>query len=127
MKRMISFSTALVLLTVSYCLAGSESTVSGTYINKADKEYLTLNPDGTLHLKIRKKPMDLDKPFLDLFGKYRMTGEDIAFELDGGGEASGKIKGNTFIDNEGKTWIKEGFNEPPPMEQSPKKGLRMRQ
>jgi hypothetical protein len=127
MRRIILFSTALVLLTASYCLAGSEAAVSGTYVNKADKEYLTLNPDGTLHLKIRKKPTNLDNPFLDLIGKYRMTGEDITFELEGGGEASGKIKGNTFTDNEGKTWIKEGTSEPPQMEQSPKKGLRMRQ
>lgn len=125
MKRVILFSAALVLLTVSYCLAGSESTVSGTYINKVDKEYLTLNPDGTLHLKLRKKPTDLEKPFLELYGKYRMSGEDIALEIDGGGDASGKIKGNTFIDNEGKTWIKEGFSEPPKMEQSTRKGLRM--
>jgi hypothetical protein len=127
MKRMAVFAAALVLLTASYCLAGSEPNVSGTYINKADKEYLRLNPDGTLHLKIRQQPTNLDKPFLELFGKYRMTGEDIIFDLEGGGEASGKIKGNTFIDNQGKPWIKEGTSEPPQMEQSPKKGLRMRQ
>ena len=123
MKKMILFSTALIFLIASYCLAGSEPTVSGTYMNKADKEYLTLRPDGTLHLKIRKKPMDLDNPFLEVTGKYRMTGDDIALELDGGGEASGKIKGNTFIDNEGKTWFKEGFSEPPPMDLNIKRGL----
>lgn len=127
MKRIVVFAAALVLLTASYCLAGAEFTVSGTYINKADKEYLTLNPDGTLHLKLRKKPADLEKPFLELFGRFQLRGEDIELELDGGGEASGKIRGNTFIDNEGKTWLKEGFSEPPQMEQSPKKGLRMRQ
>lgn len=123
MKRMIVFSTALVLLAASYCLAGSDSTVSGTYINKADKEYLTLRPDGTLHLKVRKKPMDPEKPFLEVSGKYKMTGEDITLELEGGGEASGKIKGNAFIDNEGKTWLKEGFSEPPPMDLNIKRGL----
>jgi hypothetical protein len=128
MKRMILFSTTLVLLAASYCLAVSEYTaVSGTYLNKADKEYLTLNPDGTLHLKIRKKPADLDNPFSDLSGKYRLSGEDIVLELEGGGEASGKIKGNSFIDNEGKTWLKEGTSEAPKMDQGIKKGNRMRQ
>jgi len=127
MKRMLVFSFAFFLLTASYCLAGSEAVVSGTYINKTDKEYLTLRPDGTLHLKIRKKPMDLNNPFLEVNGKYKMTGEDIELELDGGGEASGKIKGNTFIDNEGKTWYKEGSSEPPPMDLGIKKGIRPRQ
>jgi hypothetical protein len=127
MKRIIVLGAIFVLLGISCSLAGSEPNVSGTYINKADKEYLTLNPDGTLHLKLRKQPADLDNPFFNLSGTYKMTGEDIVLELVGGGEASGKIKGNTFVDNEGKTWLKEGTTEPPKMDQGIKKGLRMRQ
>lgn len=50
---------------------------------------------------------------MTLSGKYRMAGDDVTFELDGEGEAGGKIQGNTFVDNEGKVWQKEGTSEPP--------------
>jgi hypothetical protein len=115
---------AFVVLTVSFSLAGSESTVIGTYLNKADKEYMTLNPDGTFHLKLRKRPVDPENPFINTSGKYRVTGDEIKLELEDGGEASGKMQGTTFVDNEGKSWMKEGTIEPPRMDASPKKGLR---
>ena len=126
MKRIIIMA-AFILLSVSYCLAGSESSVNGTYVNKADKEYLTLNPDGTLYLKLRKTPADPNNPFINLSGRYRMTGEEITLELEGGGEASGKIIGNTFVDNEGKRWEKEGSSQAPKMDQAIPKGSRIRQ
>lgn len=127
MKRIILIATALVLLSVSYSLAGSEPAVTGTYINKADKEYLTLNPDGTCYLKLRKTPTDMANPFFSISGTYKITGDDVTLELEGGGEASGSIKGSTFVDNEGKTWLKEGTKEPIQMEGGPKKGLRNKQ
>lgn len=121
MKRITLITAALVLLFASYSLAaGSDSPVTGTYINKADKEYLTLNPDGTCFLKLRKKPVDMANPFFTVTGRYKITGDDVTLELEGGGEASGTIKGNTFVDNEGKTWMKEGAKEPPNMEPLPK-------
>jgi len=111
----------LVLLFASYSLAaGSDSPVTGTYINKADKEYLTLNPDGTCYLKLRKASADLANPFFTVTGTYKITGDNVTLELEGGGEASGTIKGNTFVDNEGKTWMKEGTKEPPNMAPLPK-------
>jgi len=124
MKRISLIVAAFVLLTISCCLAGSEPTVSGTYVNKADKEYLTLNPDGTFHLKLRKRPVDPDNPFIDTTGRYTVSGDDVTLELVDGGEASGKIKGNAFVDNEGISWTKEGTSEPPRMEATPKKGMR---
>ena len=124
MKRIALITVALVLLSFSYSFAGSEPSVTGTYLNKADKEYLTLNPDGTLYLKVRKKPVDFANPFLNLSGKYKVSGDEVTMELEGGGEASGKISGATFIDNEGKIWIKEGTNEPALMEPGPTKGKR---
>jgi hypothetical protein len=127
-KRIILITAVLVLLFASFSFAASDSPVTGTYINKADKEYLTLNPDGTCYLKLRKKPADLTNPFFTVTGKYSIKGDDVTLELEGGGEAggeaSGSIKGNKFIDNEGKTWVKEGTIEPPNMEPLPKKGLR---
>ncbi len=124
MKRITRITAALVLLFASYSLAaGSDSPVTGTYINKADKEYLTLNPDGTCFLKLRTKPADLANPFFTVTGRYRVTGDDVTLELEGGGDASGTIKGNTFVDNEGKTWMKEGTKEPPDMAPLPKRGL----
>ena len=131
MKRIALLTAVIVLLSASCSLAGSESAITGTYVNKADKEYLTLNPDGTLFLKLRKKPADSANPFLNLSGHYRINGNEVMLELEGGGEAngtgeaSGTIKGNTFVDNEGKIWLKEGASESAaPMEVGPKKGLR---
>lgn len=123
-KRMGLKLALLVFVSFSLCLAGSESTPTGTYINKADKEYLKLYPDGTFHIKLRKKPVDPVDPFLSTNGVYRISGDEVTLELEGGGEASGSIKGNTFVDNEGKIWQKEGTSETVPMEVSPKKGLR---
>jgi hypothetical protein len=123
-KRIAMVAAVLVLLSLSFSLAGSETVATGTYVNKADKEYLTLNADGTFYIKLRKKPADPVDPFLNTYGIYRMNGDVVELELEGGGEASGSIKGSNFIDNEGKTWVKEGTSTPPPMEVSPKKGLR---
>jgi hypothetical protein len=123
-KRIAIVAAALVLLSVSCSLAGSETAITGTYVNKADKEYLTLNADGSFYIKLRKKPVDFADPFLSTYGIYRMNGDEVMLELEGGGEASGSIKGSTFVDNEGKIWVKEGTSTPPPMEVSPKKGLR---
>lgn len=125
MKRVILFVSAILLIHASFSIAGSESYVSATYVNKADKEVLTLYPDGTLYLKIRRQPADLDNPFMTLSGKYRMAGDDVTFELDGEGEAGGKIQGNTFVDNEGKVWQKEGTSEPPKMDLGIKKKSRL--
>lgn len=42
MKRVILFVSAILLIHASFSIAGSESYVSATYVNKADKEALTL-------------------------------------------------------------------------------------
>jgi hypothetical protein len=126
MKRISLIVAAFVLLTTSCGLAGSEPSVSGTYVNKANKEYLTLYPDGTLHLKLRNRSAAPDNPFIEYSGRYTVTGEDIRLELGDGGEASGKIQGNAFVDNEGISWVKEGTSKPPQMDTTPKKGLRMK-
>lgn len=123
MVRIVIGAMVLVLLGFLPGFAGSESPMKVTYINKADQEYLTLNPDGTFYLKLRKKPADLANPFMTATGRYIITGEDITLNLDDGGEASGKIKGNTFVDNEGKTWVKEGTSDAPPMPTDIKKGI----
>jgi hypothetical protein len=124
MQRVVSIVLALIFFMGSYCLAAPESTVSGTYINKTDKEYLTLHPDSRVSLKLRKKPPDLENPFQTLTGTYRLSGEEIIFEFEDGGEASGTIKGNEFIDNEGKTWLKEGTSEPMKTDATTPKGKR---
>jgi hypothetical protein len=124
MRKITLVLATFLLLTVSFSFAASDSTVSGTYINKVDKEYLTLNPDGTFHLKLRKRPADPDNPFINATGKYRVNGNDIQLDLDDGGEASGKMQGTTFVDNEGKSWTKEGVSEPVRMDQPTKKGLK---
>jgi hypothetical protein len=126
MERTSLILAAFVILASSFCLAGSESTVSGTYVNKANKEYLTLYPDGTLHLKLRNRSAAPDNPFIDYSGRYTVTGEDIKLQLVDGGEASGKIQGNAFVDNEGISWVKEGTSKPPQIDTTPKKGMRMK-
>jgi hypothetical protein len=113
-------ATVFFLLLAFCCQAGEPpQTPSGTYISKADsKEYLSLYPDGTFFLKQRKPRPDIESPFKEITGKYRLSGEDIKLELPDGGEASGKIKGNTFEDGDGKPWVKQGTELPPPVERA---------
>ncbi|HQN18169.1 MAG TPA: hypothetical protein PKV86_03480 [Syntrophobacteraceae bacterium] len=124
MKRIGFAAAVFVLLAFSFGFAGPESTVSGTYVNKAEKEYLTLYPDGTFHLKLRKRSPDLDNPFINASGKYKVNGEEITLELQDGGEASGRIQGDRFIDNEGVAWMKDGKSEPMQVDPYPKKSWR---
>lgn len=107
MKALFLALMALLLLSDFSGPAYSQSTVSGTYVNKESKEYLTLYPNGTFFLKNRKSPADVQHPFEDLSGTYMVNGETITLQLSDGGTADGKIKGNVFEDSQGKPWLKQ--------------------
>lgn len=107
--RKIALACILCFVLATPCYSDDQPSVHGNYINKQDnKEYLTLYPDRTFHLKQRTKPADISKPFMELSGKYEIQGEDITLKLSDGGEASGKLKDNTFEDSDGGSWVKEG-------------------
>jgi hypothetical protein len=84
----------------------------GTYINKKDsKEYITFSAGGSFYLKQRTTPFDPNKPFMEVNGKYEKNGDTITLKLPDGGEASGTMKGSTFEDSGGASWVKEGSEE----------------
>lgn len=113
MRKIFPAFIALLLLAVFSGAAHSQSPAAGTYINSEDsKEYLTLYPNGTFFLKQRKVPQNLEHPFEDLTGTYKMNGDAITLELGDGGEAEGKIKNNVFEDGQGKPWVKQGTAKP---------------
>lgn len=108
MKRFV-LSVTLFFALAGFAFAADEPTVPGTYISKKDsKEYLALYPDGKFALKQRVTPPNPSKPFMEITGKYRQSGEDLILMLNDGGEASGKLKGNTFEDSNGTAWVKQG-------------------
>jgi hypothetical protein len=122
MKKMFILgisATAVLLSAVLCCIAADVPPVTGTYISKDDpKEYLSLYPDGTFFLKQRKQIPDIEAPFREYTGKYRIIGEDIKLETSDGGESSGKLKGNTFEDSQGRPWVKQGSEPPRPVERA---------
>ncbi len=99
----------LVFSLAGFCAGADQDTTAGTYISKKDsKEYLILHPDGSFALKQRRMPPSMENPFVELTGKYSVKGEELTLKLPDGGEATGKLAGNTFEDSEGVVWIKEG-------------------
>lgn len=104
---------AILVIAFLVCFTGSSvaadfTAASGTYISQKDnKEVLILYPDATFHLKQRKKPPDIDNPFIELSGKYELTGETVKLILQDGGTGTGQLKGNVFQDTQGDMWIKQ--------------------
>ncbi len=114
MRRFIAAVTTFIVALVFAGLASAAGDVGGTYINKDNKkEYITFSPDGKFFLKQQKKPYNSDNPSYDsLEGTYATDGESVTLKLPDGGEAAGKIKGGVFLDNEKRSWTKEGAAEP---------------
>ncbi|MBP8646255.1 MAG: hypothetical protein KBH99_09055 [Syntrophobacteraceae bacterium] len=122
MKPAVFFTVAMCLI-LGTCAPIFAQNFGGTYMNLEDnKEYLTLNPDGTFFLKQRKKPADLSDPFANPFqtitGTYVILGEEITLRLPGGGEAKGKIQENIFEDGGGKKWVKDKSKIPLPQKET---------
>ncbi|MEM5789247.1 MAG: hypothetical protein AAGU11_18185 [Syntrophobacteraceae bacterium] len=107
--KAVAVALALLFGMVGICVSADIPSSYGTYISKKDsKEYLTLDPQGTFVLKQRKVPPEMSNPFVELTGRYAISGDDLTLILSDGGEATGKLKGNTFVDSEGTPWIKQG-------------------
>jgi len=88
---------ALAITTVVGCSRSSKS-VTGTYVNKANSsEHLELKANGEFYLR---------ELGMGITGKYEIEGDTITLKFDMGLAARGRIRGNTIIDEEGKTWVK---------------------
>ena len=109
MKRSIFFIVALAMVVGFPQLSRSANELNGTYMNQDNKsEYITFSLDGKFFLKQQKKPYDMEQPYVTIEGTYTLNGDTVALKLPNGGGAAGKIKGDLFIDNQGKTWLKQG-------------------
>jgi len=87
----------LVCSMVIGCSRTSKS-VAGTYVNKANSsEYLELKANGEFYLR---------ELGMGIIGKYEIEGDTITLKFDMGLAARGRIRGNTLIDEDGKTWVK---------------------
>jgi hypothetical protein len=109
MKKILVLVAALAMVIGLSDLSRSANELNGTYMNQGNKsEYITFSVDGKFFLKQQKKPYDAEQPYVTIEGTYTLNGDTVALKLPDGGEADGKIKGDLFIDNQGKTWLKEG-------------------
>ncbi len=112
-----AFALFLLFATVGLCLSAEDQVIHGTYVSKGDpKEYFSLYPDGTFILKQRRNPPDIENPFIELSGKYTVSGETLKLILNDGGEASGKLKENKFEDQSSTIWTKQGTEKPKPLD-----------
>ncbi len=111
------FALFLLFAMTGLCVSAEDQSVHGTYLNKGDpKEYFTLYPDGTFVLKQRKNPPDIENPFIEMNGKYTISGESLKLILNDGGAASGKFKDLKFEDQSGTMWVKQGSEKPKPLD-----------
>ena len=86
----------LVLLSAQLVYAAS---MAARYVNRDDKnDYITLESNRTFALQEKG---------LSLHGKYSIDGDTLTLTFDDGETATGTIKENTLIDNEGQVWLKE--------------------
>jgi hypothetical protein len=109
MKQLVMLITTLTFVVTLAGLSSSANGLNGTYISKDNKnEYITFSPDGKFFLKQQKKPYDIDHPYVTVEGTYKVDGDLVTLRLPDGGEAVGKIQGNTFVDNQRGVWLKDG-------------------
>jgi hypothetical protein len=110
MKRIILFVAALAFIVVYADFSSAANELNGTYISKENRnEYITFSPDGKFYLKLLKKNVGAEHSSYEAIeGTYRTDGDTVVLKLPDGGEAAGKIKDGTFLDNEQKLWIKDG-------------------
>jgi hypothetical protein len=74
-----------------------------TYLYKEDsKNYLDLNSDGSFRL------VQLGKQYV---GQYTIVGEELTLTINGRGIKS-RMAGDSFVDQEGKEWVKKGATLP---------------
>lgn len=81
---------------------GGNGRVAGKYVNVDDStEYLELHDDGTYYL------LEFATEFT---GTWQVEGETLTLTFDdmpANITAKGTINGNTIVDQDGKTWVKE--------------------
>ena len=123
MKRIILLVAALAFVLVLAGLSSAADELTGTYISRENRsEYITFSPDGKFYLKQKKKAVGSEPPSYDAIeGTYWTDKDSVTLKLPDGGEAVGKFKGGTFMDNERRVWTKEGAEQKPAPGIQPKK------
>jgi hypothetical protein len=113
MKRIILLVATLAFVFVLAGLSSAADELKGTYISRENKnEYITFNPDGKFYLKQKKEAVGSEPSSYDATeGSYWTDNDSVTLQLPDGGEAVGKFKGGTFMDNERRVWIKEGAQQ----------------
>ncbi len=103
--RFISLASvvALVVLLVLGCGAPEQRPAGQQHVGRYVKEgspaeYTELRADGTFVVEERGHTLK---------GTYQVRGENITLFVGFGGTATGTIKDNTIVDNEGQTWTKQ--------------------
>lgn len=96
------FFSLIPLVACQGSQSGEGSGFTGKYVNiDNDSEYLELHDDGTYYL------WELGVEFT---GTWQVEGETLTLTFDdmpANVTAQGTIKGNTIVDQDGKTWEKE--------------------
>jgi hypothetical protein len=81
--------------------------VVGKYVTGDPDEYLDIKKDGTFYLKEKGKYSDIvGAP--ETTGKWKIEKDEMIFSHPLGIVTRWKVKPNVLIDDEGKTWFKEG-------------------
>jgi hypothetical protein len=92
-------SSLTITIALTICLLACSKGVAGTYVHqKNTKEYMELREDGTFFVRERS---------MGISGKYRVDGDVLTLMLDAGPSSQGKIHGNTIIDGDGESWVKQ--------------------
>ncbi len=112
MKRSIVLIAALAMVVGFSDPSRSANELNGTYMNQDNKsEYIAFSLDGKFFLKQQKRPYDMEQPYVTIEGTYTVNGDTVVLKLPNGGQAVGKIKGDLFVDNQGKSWLKQGGSQ----------------
>ena len=97
----LASAVALVALLMLGCINTEQPPSGEEYVGRYIKEgnpseYTELRADGTLVIQERGQTLE---------GTYKVRGENITIFV-GYATATGVIKDNKIIDNEGQTWVK---------------------
>ena len=95
MKRAIF---ALGLLLVVAGLVACRKSASGTYAKENSNVFIELKADGSFYAGTSRQGM---------WGKYTIEGDVITFMFEGGRATRARLQGNTIVDEDETTWVRQ--------------------
>lgn len=108
-KELILILEVILFFLVMGTISGyaKSSQVTGKYVTGDPDEYLDIKKDGTFYLKEKGKYSHIvGAP--ETTGKWKIEKDEVIFSHPLGIVTRWKVKPNVLIDDEGKTWFKEG-------------------